>query len=289
MTNLSDISEPVSLVMVIGFVLTAIVLAIAGSVFLGRVLLKMRAEGRVRTETVRSWDIIPAVFLANLYFLLWILSVVAALQQADAPSEPAQLSYGGLLIQMGLMAFILFVIFAFISFGKARIGYFFGIDLAGPGTVLKISLGYLLAGLPAILVISSLWNLMLTYLLELQVQAQEVVDMFVNADSVLDRVLLTLLASVIAPVTEELIFRGYLYQVAKRYIGFLGSMILISILFALIHVSLAAFVPLFLLAILLTLSYERTGSIMAPIVMHAIFNTFMISQLWFVDPSAFPQ
>jgi membrane protease YdiL (CAAX protease family) len=162
-------------------------------------------------------------------------------------------------------------------------------DQAGAGSVLKISTGYLLAGLPVLLVASGLWNFFLTYLVQVPIKAQEVIDIFVHTDSVTDRILLTLLAAVIAPVTEELIFRGYLYQVAKRYMGFLASMILVSILFSLIHVSLAASVPLFLLAILLTLSYERTGSIMTPIIMHAIFNSLTISQLWFINPSDLPQ
>ena len=45
-----------------------------------------------------------------------------------------------------------------------------------------------------------------------------------------------------------------------------------SLLFAAIHGSLALMLPLTVLAVVLVWLYEKTGSIIAPILMHAAFN-----------------
>ena len=77
---------------------------------------------------------------------------------------------------------------------------------------------------------------------------------------------------IVAPILEELIFRAFLYPILKQYIGFVGAMLLCAALFALIHTTPAALLPLFIFAILQTLAYERLGSILVPIATHATFN-----------------
>jgi membrane protease YdiL (CAAX protease family) len=86
------------------------------------------------------------------------------------------------------------------------------------------------------------------------------------------RVYLGVFTVVIAPVAEEFIFRGMLYPFIKQLgwprLAWFG----VSFLFALIHWDAAGFVPLFLLALMLTWLYERTDSLLAPITAHALFN-----------------
>lgn len=76
----------------------------------------------------------------------------------------------------------------------------------------------------------------------------------------------------LAPVAEELFFRGVIFNAFLREGGrrwaFLGS----SALFAVIHLSIAALVPIFLLGLALAWVYARTGSLLAAIVMHATVN-----------------
>jgi hypothetical protein len=77
---------------------------------------------------------------------------------------------------------------------------------------------------------------------------------------------------VIAPVAEEFFFRGMLYpfvkQLGRPRLAWFG----VSFLFALIHWDAAAFVALFLLALVLTWLYEKTDNLLVPIVAHAFFN-----------------
>ena len=86
-------------------------------------------------------------------------------------------------------------------------------------------------------------------------------------------------AVVLAPVAEEFIFRGVLFPFVKQLgwpkLAWFG----VSFLFALIHGSAAIFIPLFVLALALTWLYEKTGSLLAPIVAHGLFNAANLALL----------
>jgi hypothetical protein len=79
-----------------------------------------------------------------------------------------------------------------------------------------------------------------------------------------------------APLTEELIFRGCLYgivrQTANRYVAMGVS----AVVFALIHGHIPSLPGLVILSVALTLLYEETGTLWAPISMHAGFNAISI-------------
>lgn len=81
-----------------------------------------------------------------------------------------------------------------------------------------------------------------------------------------------LFAVLLAPVAEEMIFRGVLYPAIKQggfpRLALWGT----ALLFAATHANLMAFVPLTFLALVMTALYERTGNLIAPIVAHAMFN-----------------
>jgi membrane protease YdiL (CAAX protease family) len=75
-----------------------------------------------------------------------------------------------------------------------------------------------------------------------------------------------------APIAEELLFRGVIYSSIKQ-IGYQRAAIAVSaILFATVHSSWALMLPLIVLACILVWLYEKTGSLIAPMVMHATFN-----------------
>ena len=81
-------------------------------------------------------------------------------------------------------------------------------------------------------------------------------------------------AAVVAPVAEEMFFRGILQNFlsgATRKAGF--ATVLAAGAFALVHFSQPHAVPaLFFLGILLGTAYARSGNLVVPIVIHAVFN-----------------
>lgn len=81
-----------------------------------------------------------------------------------------------------------------------------------------------------------------------------------------------LVTVVVVPLAEELVFRGILYPAIKGYgfprLALWGT----SALFAAIHFNLTIFLPLLLLALVLTWLYEKTDNLLAPIAAHSLFN-----------------
>lgn len=76
----------------------------------------------------------------------------------------------------------------------------------------------------------------------------------------------------VAPVCEEIIFRGYFYAAAKKFAGPWVAAICSALVFGAAHGNLAALLPLFILALALVFLYEKTGSLWAPISVHFCFN-----------------
>jgi membrane protease YdiL (CAAX protease family) len=110
---------------------------------------------------------------------------------------------------------------------------------------------------------------------------QSVVDFLVRTESSADRLTVALAAVLFAPLAEEVIFRGYLHGVLRRYVGVVPSALLISTLFAAVHVNALHFPALLLLGLALTFAYESEGSLAVPIVMHALFNGIsVLGLLW---------
>lgn len=85
------------------------------------------------------------------------------------------------------------------------------------------------------------------------------------------------LALVLAPLLEELVFRAGLYQGLRAHVGPWPAALVSSGLFALVHIEVLLSSPLFLiqlfaLALVFAWLLERTGSLLAPVVAHLAFN-----------------
>lgn len=84
--------------------------------------------------------------------------------------------------------------------------------------------------------------------------------------------LMAFAAVFVAPVCEEIVFRGYFYAAAKKFAGPWPAAICSALVFGAAHGNLAALLPLSILALVLVALYEKTGSLWAPISVHFCFN-----------------
>ncbi len=82
---------------------------------------------------------------------------------------------------------------------------------------------------------------------------------------------------IIAPIAEELFFRGVAFNAWMREYGARRAMVGSALLFALIHASLAALLPIFALGVALVLIYRRTGNLASSMAMHATFNGISVA------------
>lgn len=89
--------------------------------------------------------------------------------------------------------------------------------------------------------------------------------------------MVAIVATVTAPFVEELVYRGILYSAFQRAIGVPMAFVLVTLLFALVHVpqywpSTSTILLLTLLSMILTAIRVRTGNLLPCVIFHTIFN-----------------
>ena len=84
-------------------------------------------------------------------------------------------------------------------------------------------------------------------------------------------------AVVIAPITEEFMFRLVLHKTFQQFFGTGFANVVTSLTFAVFHFKLEQILPLFLLASILQRSFNRSRNILLPISIHSLFNACMIT------------
>ncbi|HEX2194551.1 MAG TPA: type II CAAX endopeptidase family protein [Candidatus Limnocylindria bacterium] len=87
-----------------------------------------------------------------------------------------------------------------------------------------------------------------------------------------DPVVLLVALVLVAPVAEEIFFRGVAYNAWLREYGQRRALYGSALLFGLIHGSLFGFLPIVVLGVLLAMLYRSTGSLPATMALHAGFN-----------------
>jgi membrane protease YdiL (CAAX protease family) len=80
----------------------------------------------------------------------------------------------------------------------------------------------------------------------------------------------------IGPVGEEVVFRGIVQQAARRMFGGTRAVLAVALVFAALHVLPSFMAGLMLLGIALGLSFERTGSLLAPVLLHVSYNLLVL-------------
>jgi hypothetical protein len=82
---------------------------------------------------------------------------------------------------------------------------------------------------------------------------------------------------IIGPISEEILFRGYLFNKLYEKKGYLFSLIVSSIIFSLFHVDPNFYhtIFLFISGIILGFLFKRTNSLFIPILFHILWNLFV--------------
>ncbi len=89
---------------------------------------------------------------------------------------------------------------------------------------------------------------------------------------------------IVAPVAEEVLFRGYLFGRLKKYVPVWAAIIATSVLFGLVHGSWQVGIDTFSLSVILCLLREMSGSIWPSILLHMIKNSIAF-YLLFIYPT----
>ncbi|KAB8331927.1 CPBP family intramembrane metalloprotease [Scytonema tolypothrichoides VB-61278] len=92
-------------------------------------------------------------------------------------------------------------------------------------------------------------------------------------------------AAIAAPIFEEVLFRGFLLPSLTRYLSVWGSILASAFLFAVAHLSLSEILPLFALGIVLGVVYTRSRNLLAPMLLHSLWNSGTLLSLFVLGSS----
>ena len=216
----------------------------------------------------------PSVLIL-LVMVLVLASIANAPFGADATAllrgdgELTLLGAAVILISTQLALLLVSWLFVYRSRALAGLPSFPGRDAGG---ALRAGIGWgLLAWIGSTAVIAGVVWLLERLGIPPEPQAAE------RAIALLDPWLVVVAVVILAPIAEEVFFRGVVFNAflreGGRWWAFIGS----AALFSLIHLSLVSLVPIFLLGLALAWVYDRTGSLLAPMAMHATVNGISVA------------
>lgn len=189
-------------------------------------------------EVLKQNLFLSTAFFASLLFVLWLMARIPAFWKTRIPSPPAD--------------------------ERPSVDRLRGVRLAvcAAPVLTAAALGLNWLGAHAI-----------TWCTGVQAADQELVKCFTDGQYTLGiRALLVVVVLFQAPLLEEPIFRGIVFRGFASRLPFWGAALLSGAVFALVHVNAASFVALWFLGVAFAWLYARTGTILAPMTAHFLFN-----------------
>ncbi|MBL9211694.1 MAG: CPBP family intramembrane metalloprotease [Opitutaceae bacterium] len=249
-----------------------VALAATGLVLLWRLVLGPAARARATGPRLAAWEVSVPEFLVFILFIIggslfFGAAASLALRQLHLRGDAVTV-VSGAATQFGMLAGVLFY--------RSRTAPVAGSTPARGNVVIAGAATFLMC-LPVMLVTAAVWEKVLLAF-GLPVERQDLIAMFANADSPWLLAVMVTLAVVIAPLTEEFVFRAGLFRYLRTRIPRWLALTAPALFFACLHVNwstlqgLTSLAPLAVLAVLFSLAYERTGQIGTAIVAHALFN-----------------
>ena len=233
------------------------------------------------------------IFICAMIIFVYVAQVVASLLFFEAPAEgeaPLELTpwlavLAVLCLQVPMLAVFYVARRFYPSFYASRLN---NTNLSVFASFKK-ALPLFLMLLPGVWIVALLWTKVLSGFEDLglieDIAQQELVTLFQGGGDPVAIGLLVIAAVLLAPIVEELIFRGCLYRFLKSQTTLLPAQIASGLLFSMIHWNLLSFLPLVLVGIFLARVYEKTGSILVAIWFHAFFNAFSLGMLFVTNLS----
>lgn len=106
-------------------------------------------------------------------------------------------------------------------------------------------------------------------------EQQEVVQSLMDGDAA-QKLVLVLAAVVMAPIGEEVCFRGFIYNILRSRAGVWAAAAATGLLFGAVHTSLVQFLPLAVFGFVQCLLYEKSKTLLLPMAVHAVFNSLNV-------------
>jgi membrane protease YdiL (CAAX protease family) len=280
--------DPLTLVLLNGFAIALLVGSIIAWIRHFRTPKAVAASGSLQPWSISWLDAVAIV--GSAVVLIWFSqNLIAALLRLYHGNGFSSANLGlwemiafGLVVQLALLLTVILgkAIFPqqFPPLWRERRWHFFA--------TLRVLADAYLRFLPIVLLVMFGWTQLLMLAANWgwiePAQPQLLVTSFAGSEDRLAQLVFAFMAVVVAPIAEELFFRGVLYRFLKAKTGLIPALLLSAVLFALVHYSLHAFVGLVVLGVLLAVLYEKTADLRVSILFHAAFNMTSLAVLMLV-------
>jgi len=226
-------------------------------------------SGRVLSFDIRYWEVL-AVLAASLLFAVLVATVTGTIMGGFEPGRAKTLAKSETfaLTVLGLSTVGMFVWAHLIIVMRRRMSWRdFGFKRIGQWTVLA-ALGIGVLAMP----VMALTGAAVQRLLGRPLGSPQLQFLAPDGFSWTIVVGMILIGGLLAPVAEEIIFRGLLYGWLRRFMGLAPAAFLSAAVFGLVHGILPVIAAAFVVGLALAYIYERTGSLWAPTIVHATQN-----------------
>ncbi len=211
-------------------------------------------------------------------FLVWMgppywIGMALASTIKDRPSWQKALVDNVIMAFSWILAIAVFLILARVSFARGLRGF----GLRGKGIFRDFG--------AACMYLLSIWPLVLAMIVVVSSVGQWIFgsDYEISRHIALEKLVhdnqwsltlsIVLLAVVIAPLVEEMLFRGFIQSMFRSVLDRPWSAVfLTSLFFSISHANIEHWPALFVLSMGMGYAYEKTGSLWRPIFIHALFN-----------------
>ncbi len=227
-------------------------------------LIRWHEHGNVSTRSFNGFDL--GVMLAYFLVLQGIL-MLGTKPSSEAVTIEAVHMLADILLKVMLASFFIYWLMVrrvdlLESFGLTRLNLQATLIWGGVVGVLAV---------PLVMAVGAVAKQQLTQFLG-EVPAQPVVEAFIKSDDPTFKIVTIVGVVVITPIFEELVYRGYLYGVTKKYSDRFFATLFSCLIFTVAHAGVITLLPIVTLAIFLVLAYELSGSLWVPILIHMLFN-----------------
>lgn len=235
----------------------------------------------VRESTPREVDVLfhvkplvmrwyGVILCGGAFFVIPFLLRLTGLLRRTGNNDIERSFYAGFAVECALVLFFL-AITALLS--KVRDGLFEG-DFS-----VRLCVREFLKTLPLVLVTGLLWVPILKFLrscgLPIEVEMQPLMQLLLRGQaSVPSLAAIGCSAVILAPICEEIFFRGILFRFFCSFLSVPKSLWLSSFVFAAMHGNWAAFLPIAAVGYRLGRSYAESRNLAVSMTIHCLFNAF---------------
>lgn len=245
------------------------------------------AMEEVQWKVVLRWFDLVIIFLLYLITAFFIVPVLHEMLHSMPKIE--ELTWLNFLSPL-IVLFLIFAYSIFLPSGTLR--KIWSQDGVSYFKIFKFAALTFIIAFPFVIFLNDAIDLFLRVLFNIQEIPEQIAVRFLKMTFEHPTFLILSIITIVflAPILEELLFRGFLQSYLRQYFGCKWAIFITALCFSLFHYSsgqgianISIIGSLFVLALFLGFAYEKQGTLATSMILHALFNACSALNLYFLS------